>query len=90
VYNGAVAKANKTRRRSIPVPLHLDKLADATAKSRNTSSTRVLVALMEAGARAQAAEKERFFELATRLTETTDAAERQRIKKELARMTFGD
>jgi hypothetical protein len=36
------------------------------------------------------AEKEQFFLLATRLTETANAAERQRLKEELARMTFGD
>jgi len=36
------------------------------------------------------AEKERFFALAGRLTETTDPAERQRLKQELARITFGD
>jgi len=34
-------------------------------------------------------EKERFFALARRLSESSDAAERRRIKKELARMTFG-
>jgi hypothetical protein len=36
------------------------------------------------------AEKERFFALASRLAETRDSAERQRLKEELARMTFGD
>ena len=34
-------------------------------------------------------EKERFFALAQRLSESPDAAERQRIKKELAHLTFG-
>jgi hypothetical protein len=32
----------------------------------------------------------RFFELASRLTEATDPKERRQLKKELARMTFGD
>ncbi|HKO04379.1 MAG TPA: hypothetical protein VJW51_06505 [Candidatus Acidoferrales bacterium] len=35
-------------------------------------------------------EKKRFFMLAQRLTESTNPAERQRIKKELARITFGE
>jgi hypothetical protein len=35
-------------------------------------------------------ERERFFALATRLAESRDAAERQRIKIELRRLTFGD
>jgi hypothetical protein len=38
---------------------------------------------------AKEAEKQRFFSLANRLMESDDPAERQRIKEELARMTFG-
>jgi hypothetical protein len=37
-----------------------------------------------------ASQKERFFALARRLTASSDPAERKRIKKELARMTFGE
>jgi hypothetical protein len=40
--------------------------------------------------RRKEAEKKRFFALANRLTETTDPEERQRLKKELARITFGE
>ena len=36
------------------------------------------------------AEKEHFFLLVNRLAESRDSAERQRLKKELARMTFGE
>jgi hypothetical protein len=35
------------------------------------------------------AEKKRFFALAHRLSESQDSAERERIKKELVRLTFG-
>ena len=49
-----------------------------------------LVDLIEAGLQSRDAEKERFFLLAGRLTETSDAGERRRLKEELARMTFGD
>jgi hypothetical protein len=35
-------------------------------------------------------ERERFFALAARLAESPDAAEQQRIKAELARLTFGE
>ncbi len=59
------------------------------ARARKTSANRVLVDLIEAGLESQAAEKERFFALANRLTETEDAQERRRIKEQLARMTFG-
>jgi hypothetical protein len=45
--------------------------------------------LIEAGLQSKEAEKERFFLLVSRLTESSDAAERERLKEELARMTFG-
>ena len=35
-------------------------------------------------------EKRKFFELADTLTSSTDAAEHMHLKRELARMTFGD
>lgn len=60
------------------------------AKVRRTSASRVLVELIETGLESKEAEKRRFFELADRLSASTDPAERQRIKDELARMTFGE
>jgi len=62
----------------------------AIAKTRKTSANRILVDLIEAGIQAKEGEKQRFFALANRLTESDDPTERQRIKEELARMTFGD
>jgi hypothetical protein len=50
----------------------------------------VLVDLIEAGLQSKEAEKERFLLLVKRLTESPDSAERERLKEELARMTFGD
>jgi len=66
------------------VPLH------AIAKTRKTSANRVVVDLIEAGIQAKEDEKRRFFALANRIAESDDPLERQRIKEELARMTFGD
>jgi len=60
------------------------------AKTRKTSATKVLVDLIQTGLKAKEAEKQRFFGLADRLAECVDPDERQRIKDELARMTFGD
>jgi hypothetical protein len=40
--------------------------------------------------RVMSEEQERFFALAKRLCESTDPAERERLKEELARMTFGE
>ena len=59
------------------------------ARTRKTSANRVLVDLIEAGLQSKESEKERFFLLVSRLTESSDPAERKRLKEELARMTFG-
>jgi hypothetical protein len=54
------------------------------------STNRVLVDLIEAGLDARELERRRFFELADRLVQTDDPAEQERLKRELAAMTFGD
>jgi len=61
----------------------------ALAETRKTSANRVLVDLIEAGLQSKDAEKKRFF-LLVKLTESSSSVERQRLKDELARMTFGD
>jgi len=60
------------------------------AKIQRTSANRVLVELIETGLESKEAEKRRFFELADQLSASTDPEEQQRIKEELARMTFPD
>jgi len=66
-------------------------LAPAKVLSRDwRAGNPVLVDLIEAGLQSREAEKERFFALASRLAETRDRAERQRLQEELARMTFGE
>jgi hypothetical protein len=62
----------------------------ALAKRRRTSANRVLVDLIESGLDAKEREKVAFFELADRLTHSSDRAEQRRLKEELARMTFGE
>ncbi len=62
----------------------------AIAKARRTSASRVLVDLIEAGLDAKAAEKERFLDVARRFKEAADPAESERLREELARLTFGD
>ena len=82
--------AQRSVRQSVSIPTGIAKRVRTLAKSRKTSTNRVLVDLIEAGLQSKEAEKERFFSLVRRLTESRDAAERQRLKEELARMTFGD
>ena len=49
-----------------------------------------MVDLIESGIESKEQEKQHFFALTNRLTESRDPAERERLKKELARMTFGE
>jgi hypothetical protein len=85
-----MARTERSIRKSVSLPARIDKRVRAIASTRKTSANRVLVDLIEAGLQSKEAEKEHFFSLANRLSESTDSVERQRIKKELARMTFGE
>ena len=85
-----MAKLKKSVRLSVTIPAPIANRVRAIAKTRKTSSNRVLVDLIEAGIQSKDAEKERFLALANLLSETSDPAERQKLKKELARITFGE
>jgi hypothetical protein len=80
----------KVIRQSISLPTGLAKRVRALAKARRTSANRVLVDLIETGLEARNAEKERFFTLARRFKESSDPRESDRLREELARLTFGD
>ena len=77
-------------RQSISLPSRLAKQVKVLAKRQKTSANRVLVDLIETGLESKQAEKRRFFELADQLMASTDRAEQQRTKEELARLTFGE
>ena len=85
-----MAEPERSVRQSVSIPTGIAKRVLALAKTRKTSANRVLVDLIQAGLLSKEAEKERFFSLVNRLTESRDAAERRRLKEELAHMTFGD
>jgi len=85
-----MAETGRSVRQSVSIPTGIARRVRALAKTRKTSTNRVLLDLIEAGLQSKEAEKERFFSLVNRLTESPNAAERQRLKEELARMTFGD
>jgi len=85
-----MAQTERAVRQSVSIPTGLARRVRALAKTRKTSANRVLVDLIEAGLQSKEAEKERFISLVNRLTESRDAAERQQLKDELARMTFGE
>lgn len=85
-----MANTEKAVRQSVSIPARIAKRVKALAKTEKTSASRVLVDLIETGLASKEAEKERFFALTTRLTESSDPAEQESLKSELARMTFGE
>jgi len=90
VYNDLMATTEKAVRQSVTLPSPVAKRVKALAKSRKVSSNRILVELVETGLQSKEEEKRRFFELAGRLSTSTDVKEQQEIKEQLARMTFGE
>ena len=80
----------KSLRQSVSLPARLAKRVKSLAKAQRISANRVIVDLIESGIESKGQEKQRFFALTGRLTEAKDAAERERLKKELAQMTFGE
>jgi len=85
-----MGRIEKAVRQSVSLPSPLAKRVKALAKNRKVSSNRILVELVETGLRSKEEEKRRFFELADMLSTSTDAKEQQKLKEQLARMTFGE
>ena len=79
----------KPLRQSVSLPPRTARRVKTLAKARRSSASRVIAGLIESGLEVQERERERFFELADRLTRSTDSAEQKRLKEELARLTFG-
>ena len=77
-------------RQSVSLPPKIAKRVKALARSRKASANRVIVDLIQEGLESAENERRRFLDLADRLSAATDPAECQRLKAELARMTFGE
>ena len=90
VYDDAMATIKKAVRQTVSIPRRIANRVRSLAKTQKKSANRVLVDLIEAGLESKDSQRERFFAIANRLTETTEPGERQRLKQELARMTFGE
>jgi hypothetical protein len=80
----------KAVRQSVSIPERIARRVRVLAKTQKTSANRVLVDLIEAGLESKEAEKARFFALANQLSESRNPGEREKLKQELARMTFGE
>jgi hypothetical protein len=85
-----MATVEKSVRQSVSLPGRVAKRVRAIAKSRRTSANRVLVDLIETGLEAREAEKRRFFDLARRFKESSEPAESEQLREELAQMIFGE
>ena len=80
----------KTVRQSVSLPARVARQVKSLAKTSSTSANRIIVDLIESGIEARQQQKNRFFELADRLAHSRDADEQNRLKEELARLTFGE
>ena len=89
VYSHVMPLAEKSVRQSISLPARVARRVKSLAQTSNMSANRVIVDLVESGLEARERERKRFFELADRLARSRDPEEQQRLKEELARMTFG-
>ncbi len=85
-----MAQPEKVVRQSISLPSGIARRVKTLAKRKRTSANRVIIDLIETGLEAREREKRAFFELAERLARSSDATEQERLKEELARMTFGE
>ena len=90
MYDHLVGSADKLVRQSVSLPARTARRVRAIAKTRRISANRVLVDLIEAGLETKEAERERFFDIARRFKESSDPVEAERLREELARLTFGE
>lgn len=90
VYSDTMSTMAKPVRRSVNLPAGVARRVRALARTTKTSTSRVIADLIESGLDAREQEKQRFFDCADRLSRSRDPDEQARLKKELARMTFGD
>jgi metal-responsive CopG/Arc/MetJ family transcriptional regulator len=78
-----------TARRSISLPAEMAEKIDAIATSRRVSGNRAIIDLLADAIAAYEQRRTAFLELADRFQKSSDPAETERLREELARMTFG-
>ena len=87
---GSTVTALDVIRRSISLPSAMSERIDAIAASRHVSANRAIVDLLDDAITAYNQRRTAFLELADRFQKSTDPAESDRLREELARMTFGN
>jgi metal-responsive CopG/Arc/MetJ family transcriptional regulator len=86
---GQIILAAEPIRRSISLPVEIAERIDSIAMTRHVSGNRVIADLLADAITAYGQRRTAFLELADRFQKSTDPAETQRLREELARMTFG-
>jgi metal-responsive CopG/Arc/MetJ family transcriptional regulator len=76
-------------RRSISLPAEMAEKLDSIAEARHVSANRAIIDLLADAITAYEQRRKTFLELAERFQKSTDPAETERLRDELARMTFG-
>lgn len=77
-------------RRSLSLPGDLYKKIDTIAAHRHVTVNRAIVDLLKDAVEAYEQRRQVFLELADRFQKATDPAEIDRLRTELARITFGE
>jgi len=96
VYNGDVMSlatpptSTETTRRSISLPSEVYEKVDAIAANRRVSINRAIVDLLQDAIEAYDQRRRAFLELADRYRKATDPNEIERLRDQLAQMTFGN
>jgi hypothetical protein len=92
VYSGDVSATlvgTEAVRRSISLPADMVEKIDAIAVSRRVSANRAIVDLLADAVASYEQRRTAFLALADRFQKSTDPAETERLREELARITFG-
>jgi metal-responsive CopG/Arc/MetJ family transcriptional regulator len=76
-------------RRSISLPAEMAEKLDSIAAARHVSANRAIVDLLSDAITAYEQRRTIFLDLADRFQKSTDPAETERLRDELANMTFG-
>ncbi|MGA2716143.1 MAG: ribbon-helix-helix protein, CopG family [Bryobacteraceae bacterium] len=76
-------------RRSISLPAEMAEKLDNIAAARHVSANRAIIDLLADAITAYEQRRTIFLELADRFQKSTDPVETERLRDELANMTFG-
>lgn len=86
---GATFIGTESIRRSISLPSEMAEKLDSIAAMRHVSANRAIIDLLTDAITAYEQRRKTFLELADRFQQSTDPAEIERLRDELAKMTFG-